>query len=162
MMKPTHIALMASLLLGTVALSACSKDAPTPAAEAVEAPAVTTVEKVEVKVEAPVAVVEVTPEVAGKKVFTRCKACHTIDEGGRNRVGPNLYGVFGSKSGSVEGFAYSKAMIAADITWTDETMSAYLAKPKTYIPKNKMSFIGLKKEADRTNLIAYLRANTGG
>lgn len=168
MPKPTHIALIASLLLGATAISACSKDAPAPTKKAEQiAPIVTkTIETAEAKVEpkpAPVVkVAEVTPETAGKKVFARCKACHTINDGGRNRVGPNLYGVFGRKSGAVEGFNYSKAMIAADITWTEETVSEYLAKPKTYIPKNKMSFIGLKKEADRDNLIAYLKANTGG
>jgi len=161
MPKSTHIALMASLLLGTTVLGACSKDAPAPTNEPASE-TVKTAPKPEVKVELPKTAEIVTPEMAGKKVFTRCKACHTIDQGGRHRVGPNLYGIFGQKAGAAEGFAYSQAMINSDIVWTDETMSGYLAKPKTYIPKNKMSFIGLKKEADRDNLIAYLRANTGG
>ena len=168
MPKPTHIALIASLLLGATALSACSKDAPAPTKKAEQIAPVTakTVETVEAKVEpkpAPVVkVAALTPEMAGKKVFKRCRSCHTINEGGKDRVGPNLFGVIGRTSGTSEGFPYSKAMIAANVTWTEETISAYLANPKAYMPKNKMLFIGLKKEADRDNLIAYLKANTGG
>ena len=98
---------------------------------------------------------------AGAKVFNKCKTCHILTGPGK-RMGPSLECVFGRTAGTVEGYRYSPAMAASGIVWDESTMTEYLKSPRTYIPKNKMSFIGLKKEADRDNLIAYLRANTSG
>lgn len=91
----------------------------------------------------------------GKKVFNRCKACHVADKV-KNRVGPHLKGVLGRKAGAVEGFKYSDAMAGSDITWTVETLSAYLANPKDYIPGNKMAFAGLRKDDQIADVIAYM------
>ena len=98
--------------------------------------------------------------IRGKKVFNKCKACHSL-AAGKNKIGPSLHGVIGRGAGGVEGYRYSKAMKGSGITWSEETLSKYLEKPKKFIPGNKMAFPGLRKEADRANVIAYLREHAG-
>ena len=94
----------------------------------------------------------------GAKVFNKCKACHTVEEG-KNRVGPSLYNIIGREPASVEGFRYSKAMeeFANGHTWDDETLHTYLEKPKELVPGTKMAFVGLKTPEDRDDVIAYLK-----
>lgn len=101
-----------------------------------------------------------TPEKRGRIMFKRCQACHTLEEGGKHKVGPNLWGIYDSKIASKEGYAYSKAFLASDIIWTNQTMDAFIQKPRELIPGNKMSFIGIKKQADRDALQLYLRSQT--
>lgn len=92
----------------------------------------------------------------GQKVFKKCKACHTINEGGKNKIGPNLFGVVGRSSAKVDGFKYSKVMKAANLEWNEENLDGFLKKPKKFMKGTKMSFAGVKKESQRKNLIAYL------
>ncbi len=92
----------------------------------------------------------------GEKVFKKCKTCHTFDPG-KKKIGPHLKGVVGRKAGAVEGYKYSKAMAAADITWDEASLDQFLTKPKKFLKGTKMSFAGLKKEAQRADLIAYLK-----
>jgi len=92
----------------------------------------------------------------GEKIFKKCKACHTVAEGGKNKVGPNLFGIVGRAAASTDGYKYSKAMKASGLTWDVATLDTFLIKPKKLVKKTKMSFSGLKKEKQRVNLIAYL------
>ena len=93
---------------------------------------------------------------AGKKVFRKCKACHTLKDGGKSAIGPNLYGVVGRNAAAVDGFKYSKAMKESGLVWDEATLTGYLTKPKEFLPGNKMPFPGLKKPEQIENVIAYI------
>ena len=94
---------------------------------------------------------------AGEKVFKKCKACHVVKKE-QNRTGPHLVNLMGRTAGSVEGFKkYSKAMKSSGIVWNEETLDGYLKAPKKYLKGTRMAFAGLKKDADRANVIAYLK-----
>jgi len=101
-----------------------------------------------------------TLEQRGARIYKRCRACHTLDEGGRHKVGPNLWAIYGATAGTKDGYAYSKAMKASEIVWDQDTMDAYLKRPADYIPGTKMSFIGLKKQEDRDAVQAHIKAAT--
>jgi cytochrome c len=143
--------------LAVIGLSACggSEESAAPADQASSAPAAV-VEEVDMSTMLANADIK-----RGETLYFQCRACHTLEEGGANKVGPNLYGVFGRKAGEAAGFSYSDAVKNSDVVWSAETISDWLEQPADFLPGNIMVFVGVKKPQDRANLIGYLQANTG-
>ncbi len=93
----------------------------------------------------------------GQKLSKACAACHSFDKGGANKVGPNLWNIVNSAKAGVAGFSYSTAMVEKGGDWNYDSLNNFLWKPKKYISGTKMNYIGLKKQADRAAMIAWLR-----
>ena len=101
-----------------------------------------------------------TNAAEGAKIFKKCAACHSITEGGANKIGPALWGVLGKPAGSVPSYKYSKAMASHGKNWSFEEMNGFLIKPKDWIKGTKMSFVGLKNVKERAAVILYMNENT--
>ncbi len=91
----------------------------------------------------------------GEKLAKKCKACHTLEAGGKNRLGPNLYNILNKPAGQVDGYKYSDAMMSSGVVWDGATFMDFVARPKKVIKGTKMSYPGLKKATQRADLLAY-------
>ena len=96
----------------------------------------------------------------GEKIFKKCAACHSINKGGPNKIGPALYNVVGRKVGGLEDYRYSKTLASYGKEWSFEELNGFLIKPAAYLKGTKMSYAGLRKEADRASVIKYLNQNS--
>ena len=93
---------------------------------------------------------------AGKSSFNKCLACHSIGEGAKNKVGPELNGLDGRKSGTAEGYSYTDANKNSGITWNEAQFKEYIKDPKAKVPGTKMAFAGIKKESEVNDLWAFV------
>ena len=106
------------------------------------------------------ALVAMGDAVSGEKVFKKCAACHSINKGGKNKIGPALYNVVGRKVGDISDYKYSKALAAYGKEWTFEELNGFLIKPTKWVKGTKMAYAGLRKEKDRASVIKYLNKNS--
>ena len=97
---------------------------------------------------------------SGEKIFKKCAACHSINKGGKNKIGPALYNVVGRTVGGVDDYKYSKTLASYGKEWTFEELNGFLIKPASYLKGTKMSYAGLRKEKDRASVIKYLNKNS--
>ena len=121
----------------------------------------TTILNNEVEEKIDIAAIMALGDVAsGEKIFKKCVACHSINKGGKNKIGPALYNVVGRKIGSVADYKYSKALVAYEKEWNFEELNGFLLKPAKWIKGTKMAYAGLRKEEDRASIIKYLNQNS--
>lgn len=92
----------------------------------------------------------------GKRVFSSCASCHTINQGGASTIGPNLWGVFHSEGASKTDFVYSDALKNSGVVWNEESLDKYLTNPGEYLPGGTMAFPGIPAEEDRKAVLAFL------
>ena len=116
-------------------------------------------EKVEEKIDI-TAFMAMGDVAAGKKVFKKCAACHSINKDGANKIGPTLYNVVGRQVGGVSNYKYSKALTEYKKAWTFDELNGFLIKPAKWIKGTKMAYAGLSSETDRASLIKYLNQNS--
>lgn len=110
---------------------------------------------------APVGAAVAQDAAAGQRVYNQCRACHTINEGGRNGVGPNLHGIWDRAAGASAGFRYSANMqelAQGGLVWNEANMRTYLTNPKNLVPRGSMAFAGIRNEEQLNNLLAFLQA----
>ena len=145
-------------------LAACGKShtasSSTEPAPQAAAPAEPTVEQAKALIAALPAPYNAADLDNGKHKFAQCRSCHTTAQGGPNITGPNLWGVFGRKAGSLDGFSYSDGVKAAGFTWDVNHLDKWITDPRAMIPGTKMTFFGIKDPKDRVDVIAYLKSET--
>jgi|TARA_B110000967_G_C18847413_1_gene542737 cytochrome c len=127
--------------------------------EAVVSSTAAKVEKIDKKVDIAM-LLSIGDLTHGEKIFKKCSACHMISAGGKNMIGPNLWGVTGRKVGAISDYKYSTALTSYAKNWSFEELNGFLIKPASYIRGTKMSFAGLRKEKDRASVILYLNSKS--
>ena len=148
------------IALATLGLAACGQEGDDAAPSTPARPAPTPAQKAALLAALP-APYNAADLDNGRRVFARCRSCHTITEGGPNMTGPNLYGVFGRQVGAHPDYNYSTAAKQADFVWDGPRLDDWLENPRTFLKGTKMSFAGIPDAQDRRDVIAFLKVETG-